>query len=102
LEETEIKILLVNVNRRILVGLLGIREESVDSYLWGMNPLASLAYFSTIIHFSVWGTRTFDILGDSSLLSDVMKVFSVYIVYPIAIILLSGTSFFYFTSVFIS
>jgi len=28
-----------------LVKLLGIREESVILYLWGMNPLAYLAYF---------------------------------------------------------
>ena len=28
------------VSRRIFVELLGIREESVILYLWGMNPLA--------------------------------------------------------------
>jgi hypothetical protein len=30
-------------SRRIIVELLGVREESVIIYLWGMNPLA---YFS--------------------------------------------------------
>jgi len=34
--------------KRILVELLGIREESVILYLWGMNPLAYLAYFSVL------------------------------------------------------
>jgi len=34
------------INKRILVELLGIREESVILYLCGMNPLAYLAYFS--------------------------------------------------------
>jgi len=28
------------ISRRIFVELLGIREESVKLYLWGMNPLA--------------------------------------------------------------
>jgi hypothetical protein len=36
------------INRRILVKLLGIREESVILYLWGMNPLAYLTYFSIL------------------------------------------------------
>jgi hypothetical protein len=36
------------INKRILVELLGIREESVMLYLWGMNPLAHLAYFSIL------------------------------------------------------
>jgi hypothetical protein len=35
------------INKRIFVELLGIREESVILYLWGMNPLA---YFAGI-HF---------------------------------------------------
>jgi hypothetical protein len=28
------------INKKIFVELLGIREESVMLYLWGMNPLA--------------------------------------------------------------
>ena len=33
------------ISKRILVELLGVREESVIIYLWGMNPLA---YFSLL------------------------------------------------------
>jgi hypothetical protein len=33
------------INKRIFVELLAIREESVMLYLWGMNPLANVAYF---------------------------------------------------------
>lgn len=48
LEDTDTNTPLTRVvNKRILVGLLGIREESCLLYLWGMNPLACLAYFST-------------------------------------------------------
>jgi hypothetical protein len=36
------------ISKGILDELLGIREESVILYLWGMNPLAYLAYFSTM------------------------------------------------------
>jgi hypothetical protein len=35
------------VNKRGLVELLGIREENVILYLWGMNPLA---YFSLLFY----------------------------------------------------
>ena len=35
------------ISKRILVELLGIREENVILYLWGMNPLA---YFSLFFH----------------------------------------------------
>jgi hypothetical protein len=43
------------VSRRIFVELLGIREESVRLYLWGMNPLACLAYFSMLRYvFTSW------------------------------------------------
>ena len=33
------------ISKSILVELLGVREESVIFYLWGMNPLA---YFSLL------------------------------------------------------
>jgi hypothetical protein len=33
------------ISKRILVELLGIREESVILYLWGMNPLACSSFF---------------------------------------------------------
>jgi len=49
LEDTDINIPPTKViSKRIFVELLGIREESVILYLWGMNPLA---YFS--LHFYV-------------------------------------------------
>jgi len=35
------------ISKRILVELLGITEESVILYLWGMNPLA---YFSLLFY----------------------------------------------------
>lgn len=41
LDDTDTNIPLTKViSNRILVELLGIREESVLLYLWGMNPLA--------------------------------------------------------------
>jgi hypothetical protein len=41
LEETDTNTPLTQViSNRIFVELLGIREESVILYLWGMNPLA--------------------------------------------------------------
>lgn len=56
LEDTDTNIPPTRVaSKRIFVELLGIREESVLLYLWGMNPLAWLAYFSTLIHiFTSW------------------------------------------------
>ena len=36
------------ISKRILDELLGIREESVIPYLWGMKQLAYLSYFSTL------------------------------------------------------
>jgi len=36
------------IRKRIFVELLGITEDSVVLYLWGMNPLANLAYFSML------------------------------------------------------
>jgi len=40
LEDADTNILPTKViSRRIFVELLGIREESVKLYLWGMNPL---------------------------------------------------------------
>jgi len=52
------------VSKRIFVELLGIREESVILFLWGMNPLA---YFSLLfyveaycLHLGVWCTAAFD------------------------------------------
>jgi hypothetical protein len=52
------------VSKRILVELLGIREESVILYLWGMNPLAYfnlLFYVETyLLHRGVWCMVAFD------------------------------------------
>jgi hypothetical protein len=66
------------LSKRIFVELLGIREESVILYLWGMNPLAYLAYFSAlkfICYILVYGARWLLMLaGDSLILLDVMKV----------------------------
>lgn len=66
------------VSRRTFVELLGIREESVILYLWGMNPLAYLAYFSMLkfyFYILVYGARQLLMLyGDSLILLDVMKV----------------------------
>ena len=66
------------VNKRIFVELLGIREESVILYLWGMSPLAYLAYFSMLknfVYILVYGARWLLMLdGDSLILLDVMKV----------------------------
>ena len=48
------------ISKRILDELLGIREERVTLCLWGMNPLAYLAYFSTLKHVDyvlVYGER---------------------------------------------
>jgi len=74
------------INKRILVELLGIREESVILYLWGMIPLAHLAYFSVlklVYYILVYGARRLLMLaGDSLILLDVMKVVFYYIFYP--------------------
>jgi hypothetical protein len=52
------------INKRILVELLSIREESVILYLWGMNPLAyfSLLFYVKIclLYLGVWCTAAFD------------------------------------------
>jgi hypothetical protein len=48
------------VSKRILVEFLGIREESLMLYLWGMSPLACLAYFSMVgfvYYILVYGAR---------------------------------------------
>ena len=61
-----------------MVELLGIREESVIIYLWAMNPLAYLAYFSIlklvyyILVYGPWRLLMPD--GDSLILLDVMMV----------------------------
>jgi hypothetical protein len=61
-----------------LVELLGIREESVILYLWAMNPLPYLAYFSIlklvyyILVYGSWWLLMLD--GDSLILLDAMKV----------------------------
>jgi hypothetical protein len=45
------------VSKRIFVELLGIREDSIILYLWGMNTLAYLAYFSMLkLVFTSWCT----------------------------------------------
>lgn len=66
------------VSNRILVEFLGIREESLMLYLWGMSPLACLAYFSMVglvYYILVYGARWLLMLdGDSLILLDVMKV----------------------------
>ena len=66
------------ISKRILDELLGIREESVILYLWGMNPLACLAYFCMmrfIVYILVYDARWLLMLhGDSLILLDVMKV----------------------------
>jgi len=53
------------IGRRIFVELLGIREESVILYLWGINPLAllSLLFYVDIflLHLGVWCTVAFDV-----------------------------------------
>jgi hypothetical protein len=38
------------ISKMIFVELLGVREESVILYLWGMNPLA---YFSLLFYVEV-------------------------------------------------
>jgi hypothetical protein len=44
------------IDRRIFVGLLGIREEST-ALCMGYEPISlCLAYFSTLIYFGVWCT----------------------------------------------
>ena len=52
------------ISRRIFVELLGIREESVILYLWGMNPLALLSLLFYVefflLHLGVWCTVAFD------------------------------------------
>ena len=61
-----------------MVELLGIREERVVLYLWGMNPLAYLAYFSIlklVFYILVYGAwRLLKLDSDSLILLDVMKV----------------------------
>jgi len=63
------------ISKSILDELLGIREESGILYLWGMNPLAYLAYFSTLTlvdYILVYGARWLLMLvGDSLILLDV-------------------------------
>jgi hypothetical protein len=60
-EDTDINTPLTKVvNKRILVELLGIREESCLLYLWGMNPLAYLSllfYFKFLFYILVYGAR---------------------------------------------
>jgi len=58
--------------------LLGIREECVILYLWGMNPLACLAYFYAlkfVDYILVYGARWLLMLdGNSLILLDVLYV----------------------------
>jgi hypothetical protein len=67
------------IGKRTLAELLGIREESVILYLWGMNQLAYryLVYFSVlkldyILACGAWQLLMLD--GDTLILLDVMKV----------------------------
>jgi len=52
------------ISKKIFVELLGIREESVISYFWVMNPLAyfSLLFYveTCLFHLGVWCTAAFD------------------------------------------
>jgi hypothetical protein len=84
------------ISKRILVELLGIREESVILYLWGMNPLACISllfYIDTcLLHLGVWCTAALMLDGDSLFLLDVMKVGLYYMFYPITIVRESGSS----------
>jgi hypothetical protein len=59
------------ISKSILGELLGIREESVVLYLWGMNPLAYLAFFSTlklVDYILVYGARWLLMLEGDSLI----------------------------------
>jgi hypothetical protein len=65
LEDTDTNTLPTRIiSKRILVELLGIREESVILYLWGMNPLtyfSLLFYVETyLLHLGVWCMVAFD------------------------------------------
>jgi hypothetical protein len=65
LDDTDTNIPLTRVTRnRTFVELLGIREESVLLYLWGMNPLAlfSLLFYGEVyfLHLGGWCTVAFD------------------------------------------
>ena len=52
------------ISKRILVELLGIREESIILCLWGMNPLAYFSYLfyieACLLHLSVWCAVAFN------------------------------------------
>ena len=65
------------ISKRIFVEFLGIREESVILYLWGMNPLAyfSLLFYveTCLLHLGVLCTVALMLDGDSLSLLDVMK-----------------------------
>jgi hypothetical protein len=68
-----------------LVQLLGIREESVILYLWAVNPLPYLAYFSIlkfVYYILVYGSwRLLMLDGDSLIVLEVMKVdFTTYFI----------------------
>jgi hypothetical protein len=65
LEDTDTNTALTKViSKRILVELLGIREERFILYLWGINPLAYfslLLYIETcLLHLGVWCTAALD------------------------------------------
>jgi hypothetical protein len=64
LDDTDANLPLTRVtSNRTLVELLGIREESVLLYLWGMNPFAyfSLLFYveACFLHLGVWCTVAF-------------------------------------------
>ena len=59
------------ISKWILVELLGIREESVMLYLWGMNPLAYISlffYIETVYYILVYGARRLLMLDGDSLI----------------------------------
>ena len=66
------------VSSTVSLSVTRIRDESVILYLWGINPLAYLAYFSIfrlVYYILVYGARRLLMLdGDSLILLDVMKV----------------------------
>jgi len=81
LDDTDTNIPLTKViSNRILVELLGIREESVFTLFMGYEPISFiLAYFSkfrfNLLYILVYGARWLLMLdGDSLILFDVMRV----------------------------
>jgi len=64
--------------RGFLLSYWALEKRDVILYLWGMSPLAYLAYFSMLkdyVYILVYGARRLLMLdGDSLILLDVMRV----------------------------